>query len=125
MTFFILYYFDPITFFNLKGHWEQNKKAKQYLCVNVKSFKKLIKKFFFYLPHNEKQTKQNSILVITNYLTNIEKITKKLKQKRRSKILKVKNTKNKTTKNSLNLSRDKQNSQLLLTINLLEDFLNI
>jgi late competence protein required for DNA uptake (superfamily II DNA/RNA helicase) len=125
MTFFILYYFDPITFFNLKGYWEQNKKAKEYLFVNLKSFEKLIKKFFFYLPHNEKQNKQNSILIITNYLTNLEKTTKRLKQKRQNKALKVKNNKNKTTKDSLNFLKDKQESQLLLTINFLEDFFNI
>jgi cytochrome oxidase Cu insertion factor (SCO1/SenC/PrrC family) len=125
MTFFILYYFDPITFFNIKSYWEQNKKAKEYLFVNVKSFKKLIKSFFFYLPHNEKQKKQNSILIITSYLTNLERITKRLKKKRRNKTLKVKNIKKKTTKDSINFFKVNQESQILLTINFLEDFLNI
>lgn len=125
LAFFILYYFDLISFYNLKNSSEENKKTKTSLRLKVKSFKNILAKYFFNLPHNEAQKKQKSILLTINYLTNLNQFDKKFKQKRLFTASKTNRSENKTIKHCNNFLRAEQSSQFLLALSFLEHFLNV
>lgn len=121
-AFFLLYFFDPINFYKFKSF--QETKATRSLRLKIKSLKISISKYFFCIFYDELKNEQNDRLLIKNFLINLE-IT--------NSILNQKLWKEKKNKKSLietktffptSLFRDEK-TNLISTLECLEDFLNI
>lgn len=125
LAFFILYYFDPISFHILKTFQKKKqKRTKDVLHFNVKSFKVLLTNYFFSLIHNQKKNKKEKLLLIKNYMTFLEKFNHQLKDKSLKKLKKKKGTFF-TYKISSKGFFYYKSSSFLTILNYLDDFLNV
>lgn len=125
LALFILYYFDPISFHVLKTlQKKKQKRTKDVLNCNIKSFKALLINYFFSLIHNQKKNKKEKLLLIKNYLTFLEKFNHQLKDKSLKKPKKKKGTffSNKISSNGFLYYKS---SSFLTILNYLDDFLNV
>lgn len=130
-TFFILYYFDPISFHIIKNFKQKKqKKTKESLNFNIKSFSNRLIKYSFNL-NLSKNNKKEDLLLIKNYLTflfqfNYDQFNYELKQSHLNTLFLNKPKKlNLLNDFYLNSFESFQSFSFLRGLNYLEDFLNV
>lgn len=126
LTFFILYYFDPISFHIIKNFKQKKqKKTKESLNFTIKSFSNRLIQYSCNL-NLSKNNKKEDLLLIKNYLTFLVPFNYELKQNNLNTLCLNKSKKHSFLNDFyLNSFGPSQSFSFLRGLNYLEDFLNV
>lgn len=125
LAFFILFYFDQISFHNLKSYGQKKQKEiKKPLEFNINCFKLFLNQYVFSLIYNQQKNKTKKLLLIKIYLTFLENFNHKLRQKGLDNLKKNKDDffLYKVESSSF---QSYENSSFLIGLKSLEDFLKV
>lgn len=125
LAFFILFYFDQISFHNLKSlDQKKQKQIKKPLDFNINGFKLFLNNYVFSLMYNQQKNKNKKILLVKTYLIFLENFNHRLRQKGLDNL--KKNEENFFIyKFESSSSEFYENSNFLIALKSLEDFLRV
>lgn len=121
LAFFILFYFDQISFHHLKS-LQQQKQIKKPLEFNIDRFKLFTNKYLLGLMYNKQKNKNRELLFVKTYLTFLENFNQKLRQKGLDNLNENQCFTYKFDSSSLQYH---ESSSFLIALKSLEDFLKV